>query len=332
MNAGRRDFLKVITCLGAGGSVLNLNARRANAAHGPVVSDDAMGVLVDITKCNGCRQCEAACREAAGFETPTKDELLDESAYASSRSLSPRSYTTINRYPGSGAQGEAEFRYVKSNCLHCVQPACVSACLVGALRKQPNGAVTYDAQKCMGCRYCMVACPFEIPTYEYENVFTPQVRKCTLCSNEGNPHKDGPPACVQACPRQCLIWGKRSDLLSEARSRIERFPDRYIDHIYGEHEAGGTSWLFLSDKPFEQLGFLQVSENAPPQLSETIQHGVFKHFVPPVMWVAALGIASWLTRPQADRAPGMQPAFPTCDAVGNDDVKDNGKLKQGSSQ
>lgn len=191
--------------------------------------------------------------------------------------------------------------YVKANCLHCLRPACVSACLVGAMRRQPNGAVTYDAWKCMGCRYCMVVCPFEIPKYEYDNALAPQVRKCTFCCDKGNPHRGSTPACVLVCPKQCLIYGRRDELLSRARSRIKRHPYRYIEHVYGEREAGGTSWLYLSGTPFQQIGFLRVDSKAPSHLSEAIQHGVFKHFVPPVAWAAALGIAMWMSRPGAER-------------------------------
>ena len=267
-----------------------------------------MGVLVDLTKCNGCRQCEAACREAAGFEVPTKEELLDESVFLKHRRPGPRSYTTVNRFATrqEGVQEAAIF--VKANCFHCLDPACVSACLVGAMRRQPDGAVTYDAGKCMGCRYCMVACPFQIPTYEYDNVFTPAVRKCTFCRDEGNPNRDGPPACVRACPRQCLIYDKRKDLLIQAHERIRGHSDQYVDHVYGEYEAGGTSWLFISGVPFDKLGFLNVGQDAPPRRSEAIQHGIFNHFIPPVAWAGLLGLAMWLTRPDAGPHSAVQPA------------------------
>ena len=297
----------------------SLGCGLAHASEGHQVSDDGDGVLVDLTKCNGCRQCEAACREVSGFEVPSKEELLDESVFAERRRPGPRSYTTVNRFSRQAANGEAAPVYVKANCLHCLDPACASACLVGAFRRQPNGAVLYDASKCMGCRYCMVACPFQIPTYEYDNAFTPQVRKCTFCSNEGNPNKGGIPACVQACPKQCLVFGKRSELLVNARSRIERYPDQYLPHIYGEHEAGGTSWLYLSAVPFEELGFLNIDSAAPPRLAEAIQHGVFNHFIPPAAWCGVLALAMWLTRPEPvkDEKPhlvdevAMTPSLPT---------------------
>ncbi|UCE58223.1 MAG: 4Fe-4S dicluster domain-containing protein [Phycisphaerales bacterium] len=296
-NPSRRTFLKTAALAGVYGSVASPETERAMASETRHTSEDWMGVLVDLTKCNGCRQCEAACQEAAGFTAPTKEELLDESVFNERRPLGPRSYTMVNRFDTGTRDAEDRPVYVKMNCMHCNDPACVSACLVGAMRKEPNGAVSYDAWKCMGCRYCMVVCPFEMPTYEYDDVWTPQVRKCTLCSDNGNPNKGGTPACVQVCPKQCLIYGKRSELLARAHDRIRRHPDLYVDHVYGEHEAGGTSWLYISGVPFEELGFLKVNASAPPRLSETIQHGVFNHFIPPIAWCGILGLAMWLTKP-----------------------------------
>ena len=286
---------------------------RALASEGHPVSDDWMGVLVDLTKCNGCRQCEAACQRVNGFEVPTAEALKDRSVFAEHRRPGPHSHTTVNAFPGRTDEPEPRPIYVKANCLHCNDPACVSACLVGAMRKQANGAVTYDAWKCMGCRYCMVACPFQIPTYEYDNALTPQVRKCTFCSNDGNPNKGGVPACVEACPKECLTYGKRSELLARAREKITLHPDVYIDHVYGEYEAGGTSWLYLSAVPFEQLAFLKVDPTAPPRLTEVIQHGVFKYFIPPVAWCAALGIAMWMGRSEPE--PQVPPSDSEEDSI-----------------
>jgi hypothetical protein len=147
----------------------------------------------------------------------------------------------------------------------------------------------------------MVACPFEIPTYEYDNVFTPVVRKCTFCVNGGGLDTETVPACVRACPKECLTYGKRSELLARARAKIAASPDVYVDHIYGEHEVGGTSWLYLSPVPFEEADFLPLDSHAPPRLTEVIQHGVFRHFVPPVAWCGLLGLAMLLTKP--DRTP-----------------------------
>lgn len=308
MDLNRREFLKTAGFAGLAGSATVPARARADGPGRNRALDENMGVLVDLTKCNGCRQCEAACQEMAGFEVPTKDELLDESVFLKQRRPGPRSYTTVNRCLDPGENPEQAAVFVKSNCFHCLDPACVSACLVGALRKEPNGAVSYDASKCMGCRYCMVACPFQIPAYEYDNVLTPQVRKCTFCFGEDNPNQGGTPACVKVCPKQCLLYGKRQDLLDQAHNRIRHHPQRYVNHVYGEHEAGGTSWLYLSGVSFERIGFLDVPTVAAARLSEAIQHGVFNYFIPPVAWVGLLGLAMWLTRPERGPRAGVQRA------------------------
>ncbi len=140
----------------------------------------------------------------------------------------------------------------KIQCNHCLEPACASACFVRAFQKNKDGAVEYDPSVCVGCRYCMVACPFEIPTYEYDKALAPRVMKCTMCAPRLAEGKL--PGCVEACPKEALTFGKRDDLIKIARERIRKFPDRYINHIYGEKEMGGTSWLYLSGVAFKDIG------------------------------------------------------------------------------
>jgi formate dehydrogenase iron-sulfur subunit len=302
VSVSRRDFLKKAGLAGVVSPAVGLLPERAIASEAGEVSDDWMGVLVDLTKCIGCRQCEAACQKANGFEVPTDKELKDSSVFAEHRRPGTHSYTTINRFFRRPEDAVAEPIFTKANCLHCNEPACVSACLVGAFQKLEDGSVAYDAWKCMGCRYCMVACPFQIPTYEYDNILTPQVRKCTLCSNEGNPNKGGVPACVGTCPKEVMTHAKRSELLERAHEQIRRYPDVYSDHIYGEHEAGGTSWVYLGPKgyTFEELGFVSLGSSPPPMRTERIQHGIFKYFIPPLAWYGLLGAVMWVSRPDAD--------------------------------
>jgi Fe-S-cluster-containing dehydrogenase component len=142
--------------------------------------------------------------------------------------------------------------YVRRQCMHCLQPACAAACLTKAMAKTEEGPVVWNADKCMGCRFCMISCPFDVPKFEYDSA-NPRVLKCGMCwerLEEGEL-----PACVKACPMKALTFGPRSELLEEARRRFYEAPDRYVHHIYGEHEAGGTSMLYLASVPFEQLGF-----------------------------------------------------------------------------
>ena len=287
----RRQFLRHVSCLTAVGAAAGAPVL-AGAADGHRAGPaDPYGVLVDLTLCIGCRMCEHACKQANGIAVGSLADD-DPRVLDKARRPSPDAFTVINAYtPASG-----KTVYAKTNCLHCQHASCVSACIVGALRKQDTGAVTYDAWKCIGCRYCMVACPFQIPTYTYDDAFTPRIRKCELCSERT---RDGQlPACVAACPRQTMVYGKRQGLLELAHERIRNHPGAYVDHVYGEHEVGGTSWLYLSPVPFEQVGFQKLGNEAPPALTEAIQHGVFKFGLPPLALAGALGAIMYAADPR----------------------------------
>jgi Fe-S-cluster-containing hydrogenase component 2 len=144
--------------------------------------------------------------------------------------------------------------YRKDQCQHCLEPACASACFVAAFTKTPQGAVVYDETVCVGCRYCMIACPFNIPAYEYDEPLTPRIMKCHMCHPHITTGKIKVPGCVGVCPTEALVYGKRADLLNVARQRFAAFPDRYVNHIYGETEMGGTNWLYISGVPFREIG------------------------------------------------------------------------------
>jgi len=199
-------------------------------------------ILVDITKCIGCRSCEQACKDVHGF--PKDTELK----------LSPTALTVLEEH------GD---KFVRRMCMHCQDPACASACLVGALKKTALGPVTYDGSKCIGCRYCLVACPFSVPRYELTKLVL-YVKKCDMCATRQASGQ--PPACVEACPTGASIVGWRDEILEEAERRILG-DAKYVKHIYGSEEAGGTSVFFLSDVPFEKLGFVAVPRQPMPPLS-----------------------------------------------------------------
>jgi len=197
-----------------------------------------IAILTDTTKCIGCLKCVAACKEInkLGREVPRiwhKDD-----------GLSARNWTSIIQKPDS--------HYVRKQCRHCLEPACVQACPVGALHKTPEGAVIYDKGKCLGCRYCMMACPYGIPRYDWDQT-VPYVQKCILCYSR---IKDGvQPACTEICPEKATIFGERDELIKEAHRRIDENPARYINRVWGEYEVGGTSVLYISDI---DLDFLAV--------------------------------------------------------------------------
>ena len=248
----RRTFLKVGAVAGA--TALG-GCASAPRAVGQVNNDHA--VLVDLTKCVGCRQCESACAEANGLPEPVQAE---ETANQGPRDTSDTQWQVVNRFDTT--KGEV---YVRRQCMHCVEPACAAACLTKALLKTEEGPVIWREDKCMGCRYCMVSCPFDAPKFEY-NSATPRIQKCQMCWKRLD--KGGRPACVENCPAEAQTFGPRGELLEIARQRIYQQPDQYVSHIYGEHEAGGTGWLYLSPVPFSELGVPKnMSDGSYPELT-----------------------------------------------------------------
>ena len=215
---------------------------------------DAMGVLVDLSRCVGCRSCEAACNKEQKLPAPEKPfndfSVFDEMHHGQKRRTDETRYTIVNRYDIPGREHPL-FR--KIQCNHCLEPACLTSCFVNAYTKTPEGAVIYDSTVCVGCRTCMVACPFYIPTFRYSSAFKPRIMKCVFCYDT-RLTKGLPPACVEACPQEALTFGRRTDLVAAGKQRIRENPGNYVDHLYGEHEAGGTSWMYLSPAPFEQVG------------------------------------------------------------------------------
>jgi Fe-S-cluster-containing dehydrogenase component len=261
MSISRRKFLGWLGAAGLG-ATLGTPAKAASNREFDGYPD-SMGVLFDNTRCIGCRKCEAGCNKVN--ELPAPDRPFDDlSVLENRRRTTDKAYTVVNRH--DNVDGAREPLYRKIQCNHCLEPACASACFVRAFTKTKSGAVIYDESVCVGCRYCMIACPFEIPTYEYDSAFSPRVMKCTLC----HPRvvKGLLPGCVEACPTESLTFGKRTDLLQIGRERIRRFPERYVDHIYGEHEMGGTSWLYLAGVPFRQIGMREDLGTTPaPELT-----------------------------------------------------------------
>ena len=207
-------------------------------------------ILYDSTQCVGCRLCESACSEK--WHLPYNDKIAAEER------LSAHKLTTIRTH----ANGE---RFSRRLCMHCEEPACASACPVGAFQKTALGPVVYDQNKCIGCRYCMTACPFNVPTYEWSSR-TPRVRKCDRCVDRLAAGK--PTACSEACPNGATITGDRDELIREAQKRIAEKPNEYHPRIYGLKEVGGTTTLFLSAVPFEQLGLrTDLPQEALPPLT-----------------------------------------------------------------
>jgi len=287
--------------------------------------------LIDITKCIGCRACQVACKhwnDKDGEETELEWNLgLQNPATLSAKTLT---LITYHELPNEQAQGGLNYLFTMRRCLHCLEPACVSACPTTALDRRTDGIVGYDADKCIGCRYCIWACPWGVPTTQWDTL-TPKIQKCTHCgdraelpdpqSRNGQPltadesksfrQNIVTPACVKACPADALLFGEREEMLQEAHNRIAKRPEKYVDHIYGEKEAGGTSVLYLSSVPFDKLGFPTLDSQPYPGLSATALHSV----PPAVLAVGAVlaGTYAFMKRKTSAMAHGRTETQPAID-------------------
>jgi formate dehydrogenase iron-sulfur subunit len=209
-------------------------------------------ILIDTTKCIGCRACQVACKS---WNDLKGGKATFSETWSNPRYLSSNQYTRIVFREIPRSDGRMEWYFISRRCMHCLDPACASACPVAALVKLPSGPVVYDDERCIGCRYCMMACPFQIPKFQWESA-VPLVRKCTFCADRQAVGLA--PACTTTCPTGTLLFGERAELLTEAHRRIGLGPEKYYPQVYGEKIAGGTSKLYLTPISFEELGLTQV--------------------------------------------------------------------------
>jgi Fe-S-cluster-containing dehydrogenase component len=243
MTTTRRGFIG-----GAIGAALTAGTTEAGSAKHFDGYPGRYGLLHDTTLCVGCRSCEVACKEVNGLP-PVEDPVDDPSVFDTVRRTTDTSLTVVNRYV-EGENGRPDV-YRKLQCMHCNEPCCATVCPCQAFEKTPEGPVLYHAELCMGCRYCVMACPYYALAYEYSDPMTPKVMRCTMCYDLIREGKN--PGCADACPMGAITFGEREELIAVARERIRKHPERYIDHIFGEHEFGGTSWMVLAGTPFRSL-------------------------------------------------------------------------------
>jgi Fe-S-cluster-containing dehydrogenase component len=281
MSVTRRTVLKGLAVAGAAAASAKVEARDRKIPAG-----EAVGMLYDGTRCIGCRACVTRCKEANDLPVDRSADRLYDAA--------PDLSGTTKNVIRLAEVADGRYAFVKAQCMHCVDPACTSVCMIGALRKNAaTGVVEYEKDGCVGCRYCQVACPFNVPKFTWGKA-VPQIVKCELCRHRADPARPGPfavanPACCEACPREAVIYGKRSDLLAEAKRRIARSPGTYEPKIYGESDAGGTQVLYLAGRgvSFARLGLPDVGPDPVPELSESVQHGIYYGMIAPVVLLGA---------------------------------------------
>jgi Fe-S-cluster-containing dehydrogenase component len=297
MAISRRDLLKGAAVAGATSVVL---AGTAEAREAPEPRPDAVGMLFDATLCVGCRACQTACKKANNLPA---DKVTTGAGgeYDAPTDLNSTTKNIIKAFEVEGRR-----TYMKQQCMHCVDPSCVSVCMMGALHKEGEskrhidgetkgtGIVLYDKWTCVGCRYCQIGCAFNVPKFEWTEAF-PLIVKCELCRHRKDPAKSGPlavanPACCEVCPRGAVIYGKREALLAEAKRRVAADPKKYRPEIFGEKDGGGTQVLYLApaSMSFKDLGLPELPEESSAHFSESVSHAPYLYGLTPIVLYAGL--------------------------------------------
>jgi Fe-S-cluster-containing dehydrogenase component len=297
MRISRRALLKGAVAAGSAAALTGESEARERIEPSPT----AVGLLFDSTLCVGCRACQTACK--AANELPADRVTIDGAAYDAPPDLNSTTKTIIKAVPAGG-----DLAFIKQQCMHCVDPSCVSACMLGALHKEGEGnrkiagerkgtgIVLWDKVTCTGCRYCQIACPFNVPKFEWFEPF-PSIVKCELCRHRADPKREGPlavanPACAEVCPRGAVKYGYRAELLAEAKRRLAAEPARYAGGVYGETEGGGTQVLVLAPAglSFSALGLPDLPPRSAAQFSESVSHAPYLYGVTPLALYALFSL------------------------------------------
>ena len=287
MTLSRRTLLKTIAAGGAAGAAaaIALRAGATSVEAPPPVPPDARGLLFDSTLCIGCQTCTVACQRANQMPSEKSVKLINGAPYLFPTDINADCRTVIKLYE----KGD-RWAFMKMQCMQCLEPSCTKACMLGSMQKRQYGIVTWDPMRCTGCRYCQIACPYDVPKFQWDSP-VPMIVKCDLCLGR----KDGKTgsACAEVCPRQAVITGPYEELLATARGRMAATPSKYNPKIFGEHDGGGNQSMLLAPAgvEFTDLGLPALGDLPPSRLAMNIQHTTYKGFIAPAVLYAAAAFA-----------------------------------------
>jgi Fe-S-cluster-containing dehydrogenase component len=276
----RRELITNIAKAGVPAAVAMTVSTETLQAENLPVPNAPVGLMYDASLCIGCKACEVACNEANNTPPDTRGDGLHQSA----ADLNDLTRNIIKLYKSDDGSVTS---FVKRQCMQCFDPACAAGCPFQALHKDhETGVVLWDGDKCIGCRYCTITCPYSVPRFQWKG-FDPVVTKCELCSHRLA--KGLKPGCSSVCPTGAVIFGSREMLLLEAKRRIKKNPGRYYqDRVYGETDNGGTQALYLSRVAFADLGLPELGPESVPARTLRWQKRIYQYFALPALLYVGL--------------------------------------------
>src|SRR5262245_9089342 len=261
---------------------LDIIRRSATTTPPPSVRESHAGTvakLIDTTKCIGCKACQVACMQWNDL----RDEIgTNAGVYENPADLTEHSWTLMRFTEYENPKGDLEWLIRKDGCMHCADPGCLKACPApGAIVQYANGIVDFQEENCIGCGYCVTACPFDVPRISKRDN---KAYKCTLCSDRVAVGME--PACIKACPTGALVFGTKEDMQEHAAERIEDLKSRGFENagLYDPPGVGGTHVLYVlhhADTPHIYSGLI-----AEPHISTSVR--AWKGFTKPLALAAML--------------------------------------------
>ncbi|WP_418790454.1 4Fe-4S dicluster domain-containing protein [Phosphitispora sp. TUW77] len=238
-----------------------------------------LAMYIDVTRCTGCRGCQVACKQ--WNELPAAKTVFSGS-YENPPRIGGDTWTKVRFFEKEDA-GKVRFLFRKEQCMHCSEPSCAAVCAAGAIKKTDNGMVLFNDDRCVGCKNCVVACPFHVIGFSKE---TGSSRKCRLCYERIE--NDMEPACVKACPTGAVSFGDRRQMLAQAKQRVSVLYNKGVNaQVYGENELGGLHVIYVLDDEPEVYGL--------PANPEVATAGLFSNWLHALLGVGVVALAPfWL--------------------------------------
>lgn len=253
-------------------------------------------MLIDTSKCTGCRACQAACKQ---WNQLPAEQTAFNGTYENPANFSPVTWTKIVfNYKDKDANGRVHWLFSKQGCMHCTEAACIKVCPANAIYRTDFGTVRIDPDRCIGCNYCAANCTYNVMGFDQ---VAHVARKCTFCLDRIS--NGLIPACAKTCPTGAITYGERSDLIDLAERRLAELKraGKTEANIYGVEELNGLGMIYLLEDRPAKYGLLE-----DPRVS-TAAH-IWSYIFKPVrvLVVMAMAFALWFNQKESKGESGKQ--------------------------